>query len=582
MSGDDDLGDTSRTEPGDAALRPASTEMSIAELAAAHERRRRHRARRRAGGPAADRAGHRGIVDRMAARRAADLRRARAPPGRLGVLDASECPPTFGTPPELSRGDHRRRPAGDRRRRSRAPRTTSTAGRRADRRRRRHGRRRRGRHRRERAHPVRDRRARARPRARRPHRRPVVQRRTPTQRRRRAPDRGGRRPRGGRRLDAAQGRHGAEARAQHDLDHRDGPARQDVREPDGRPARRPTRSCASGRWASWPTIAGVGRPPARAALEAAGFDVKAAVLVASLGVTPNEATRPTRRGRTGGSAGAAGGNEPMKVLGMISGTSHDGIDVAVVDLSLTGDDAHRRGRPRRQHAVPRPTCAPGWCAALPPAPTTLAEVCELDTLIGQAFAEVAAAVVAGVPGRPDRVARPDRVPLGRGRARAGHAPARAAGLDRRAHRRAGGVRRAHPRHHRRRPRRAARVVPRRAAARRHRRAAGGAEPRRHLEHDGRRPGRRPSYAYDIGPANALVDAVVARTGADAIGYDDGGRLAAAGPVRRRPAGRAARRRRTTTCRRRRAPARSTSTSTTSTRRWRAPASIWPSPTWSPR
>ena len=37
------------------------------------------------------------------------------------------------------------------------------------------------------------------------------------------------------------------------------------------------------------TIAGVGRPPARTALEVTGFDVKAAVLVACLGVTPNEA-----------------------------------------------------------------------------------------------------------------------------------------------------------------------------------------------------------------------------------------------------------------------------------------------------
>ena len=40
----------------------------------------------------------------------------------------------------------------------------------------------------------------------------------------------------------------------------------------------------------------------------------------------------------------------------------------------------------------------------------------------------------------------------------------------------------------------------------------------------------PVYAFDIGPANALVDAVVARTGADANGYDTGGRLAAAGQV----------------------------------------------------
>ena len=82
--------------------------------------------------------------------------------GRLGVLDASECPPTFGTdpgdvvaiiaggPPAIVS------PVGGRRGRRRrwAPR---------HRRRHRHGRRCGGGHRRERAHPVRDRRARAPP-----------------------------------------------------------------------------------------------------------------------------------------------------------------------------------------------------------------------------------------------------------------------------------------------------------------------------------------------------------------------------------------------------------------------------------
>ena len=32
--------------------------------------------------------------------------------GRLGVLDAAECPPTFRTPPEMVQGDHRRRRGG--------------------------------------------------------------------------------------------------------------------------------------------------------------------------------------------------------------------------------------------------------------------------------------------------------------------------------------------------------------------------------------------------------------------------------------------------------------------------------------
>ena len=155
--------------------------------------------------------------------------------GRLGVLDASECPPTFGTDP----GDVVAIIAGG------PPAIVSPVeaaeddvdgGRRAiddatvD------GRRCRGGHRGERAHPVRDRRARARPRPRCAHGRPVVQHRGGAQRGRRAPDRGRRRARGGDRLDAAEGRHGTEAGAQHDLDHHDGAPRQDVREPDGRPA----------------------------------------------------------------------------------------------------------------------------------------------------------------------------------------------------------------------------------------------------------------------------------------------------------------------------------------------------------
>ena len=59
----------------------------------------------------------------------------------------------------------------------------------------------------------------------------------------RARARGRRRPRDARRLDAAQGRDEPEARAEHDLDDLDDPARQDLREPDGRRLRRRTRSC---------------------------------------------------------------------------------------------------------------------------------------------------------------------------------------------------------------------------------------------------------------------------------------------------------------------------------------------------
>ena len=91
----------------------------------------------------------------------------------------------------------------------------------------------------------------------------------------------------------------------------------------------------------------------------------------------------------------------MKVLGMISGTSHDGIDVAVVDFDER--DAALTGRVLYEASTTyAPRLRARLVAALPPTPTTLAEVCELDTLIGQAFAD-AAAVAAGAVGGVDAI-----------------------------------------------------------------------------------------------------------------------------------------------------------------------------------
>ncbi|MDF2091108.1 anhydro-N-acetylmuramic acid kinase [Knoellia sp. 3-2P3] len=78
----------------------------------------------------------------------------------------------------------------------------------------------------------------------------------------------------------------------------------------------------------------------------------------------------------------------MRVLGMISGTSHDGIDVAVCDFSRRGDELV--GRVELVDSVPYDDNLRALLvAALPPAGTSLAEVTRLDTLIGRAFGEAA-------------------------------------------------------------------------------------------------------------------------------------------------------------------------------------------------
>ncbi|WP_055589392.1 anhydro-N-acetylmuramic acid kinase [Peterkaempfera griseoplana] len=215
----------------------------------------------------------------------------------------------------------------------------------------------------------------------------------------------------------------------------------------------------------------------------------------------------------------------MRVLGMISGTSHDAIDTALVDIRHRGGRLHCRVL--GTGATPYPAdLRRELVEALPPGRVGLDAVCRLDTRIGRAFAEAARRTVAehgpadlvcshgqtlyhwvqggevlgtlqvgqpawtaellGVPVVSDLRAR-DVAAGGQGAPLVAHLdtlllaglPGRAAALN------LGGI---------------ANIT-----------VAGD-----------------PPLAYDTGPANALVDAaVLAATGAP---YDDGGRIAAAGSV----------------------------------------------------
>ncbi|WP_099332221.1 anhydro-N-acetylmuramic acid kinase [Actinomyces minihominis] len=77
----------------------------------------------------------------------------------------------------------------------------------------------------------------------------------------------------------------------------------------------------------------------------------------------------------------------MRILGLMSGTSHDGVDAAVVDFNAEGE--HLRGTLVWSTLVPYPDqLRQRLQDALPPAEVSLREVAALDSLIGQHFAKV--------------------------------------------------------------------------------------------------------------------------------------------------------------------------------------------------
>lgn len=82
----------------------------------------------------------------------------------------------------------------------------------------------------------------------------------------------------------------------------------------------------------------------------------------------------------------------MRVIGLMSGTSHDAIEAAAADLTLEGDTLVMC--PLGALSLDYPgDLRERIAAVLPPAATTVEAVCRLDTGVGQAFAEAAALAV---------------------------------------------------------------------------------------------------------------------------------------------------------------------------------------------
>ncbi|MEU2611723.1 anhydro-N-acetylmuramic acid kinase [Micromonospora sp. NPDC007271] len=95
----------------------------------------------------------------------------------------------------------------------------------------------------------------------------------------------------------------------------------------------------------------------------------------------------------------------MRIVGLMSGTSYDGVDVAAAEFTRDGEIL--RLRPLGHRGLDYPDDLRAEIGALlPPAATTIEAVCRLDNRLGEVFAEAAAVGVELAGGRVDAVVSP--------------------------------------------------------------------------------------------------------------------------------------------------------------------------------
>ncbi|MFI9642309.1 anhydro-N-acetylmuramic acid kinase [Micromonospora sp. NPDC051925] len=95
----------------------------------------------------------------------------------------------------------------------------------------------------------------------------------------------------------------------------------------------------------------------------------------------------------------------MKIVGLMSGTSYDGVDVVAAEFTVAGDTLRMRPLGHRElgyDAESRERIG----ALLPPDPTTVEAVCRLDNALGEVFADAAALGVELAGGHADVVVSP--------------------------------------------------------------------------------------------------------------------------------------------------------------------------------